>query len=85
MVAKNVFNPIGFVDDTQLAAALDALPANVQVVNLSLGGPTHDNVGLPATEAALLLLSQRNPRPVVVAAAGNEGATQETIRPPSRT
>jgi subtilisin family serine protease len=40
--------------------------------------PTHDNVGLPATEAALLLLSQRNPRPVVVAAAGNEGATQET-------
>jgi subtilisin family serine protease len=78
VVAKNVFNPIGFVDDTQLAAALDAVPANVQVINLSLGGPAHDNIGMPATEAALLRLSQRNPRPVVVAAVGNEGATQKT-------
>jgi hypothetical protein len=78
VVAKNIFNPIGFVDDIQLAAALDAVPANVQVINLSLGGPTHDNIGMPATEAALLRLFQRKPRPVVVAAAGNEGATQET-------
>jgi subtilisin family serine protease len=79
VVAKKVFNPIGFVDDTELAAALNALPANIQVINLSLGGPTHDNMGLPATEAALLLLSQQNPRPVVVAAAGNEGATTPTF------
>jgi subtilisin family serine protease len=78
VVAKNVFDPIGFVDDTQLAAALNALPADIQVINLSLGGPTHDNLGLLATEAALLRLSRRDLRPVVVAAAGNEGATQET-------
>jgi hypothetical protein len=78
VVAMKVFQPIGFVDDTQLAAALSAVPANVQVINLSLGGPAHDGVGLPATEAALLALSQRQPQPVVVAAAGNEGGTEPT-------
>jgi subtilisin family serine protease len=78
VVAMNVFDPIGFVDDVRLAAALGAVPDDVQVINLSLGGPTHDNVGLPATEAALLALAQRQPRPVVVAAAGNEGDTEPT-------
>jgi subtilisin family serine protease len=78
VVAMDVFDPIGFVDDVRLAAALGEVPDNVQVINLSLGGPTHDNVGLPATEAALLALAQRQPRPVVVAAAGNEGDTEPT-------
>jgi hypothetical protein len=78
VVAMNVFHPIGFVDDEQLANALRAVPDDVQVISLSLGGPTHDNVGLPLTEAALLALAQRQPRPVVVAAAGNEGDTEPT-------
>jgi subtilisin family serine protease len=78
VVAMNVFDPIGFVDDERLANTLLAVPDNVQVINLSLGGPTHDNLGLPLTEAALLALAQRQPRPVVVAAAGNEGDTEPT-------
>ena len=77
VVAMNVFDPIGFVDDTRLANALRAVP-DIQVINLSLGGPTHDNVGLLATEQALLALAQRQPRPVVLAAAGNEGDTEPT-------
>jgi subtilisin family serine protease len=65
-----VFGPDGFVNDLQLAAALLDLP-DVELINLSLGGPTHDDIGLPATEAALQVLFQRKPVPVVVAAAGN--------------
>ena len=78
VLAKRVFGGDGLISDTQLGAALRALPADIDVINLSLGGATHDNIGLPATEAALEELAQRQPRPVVVAAAGNEGATQQT-------
>jgi Subtilase family len=78
VVAKRVFGGNGLTSDTELGAALRALPADVQVINLSLGATTHSNVGLPDTQAALQELSQRQPRPVVVAAAGNDGVTQET-------
>jgi hypothetical protein len=78
VLAKRVFGGDGLVSDTQLGAALRALPAGIHVINLSLGGATHNNVGLPDTQAALQVLSQRQPRPVVVAAAGNDGTTEET-------
>jgi subtilisin family serine protease len=78
VVAKRVFGGNGLISDTKLAAALRALPADIQVINLSLGGTTHNNVGLPATQMALHELSLRRPRPAVVAAAGNDSITQET-------
>jgi hypothetical protein len=70
VVARKVFGGAGFTSDVELAAALLALP-EVEVINLSLGGPTHDDTGLPATEAALQVLFARELVPVVVAAAGN--------------
>ena len=70
VVARKVFEGDGFTSDTKLAAALLALP-EVEVINLSLGGPTHDDIGLPATEAALQVLFASEHVPVVVAAAGN--------------
>jgi hypothetical protein len=70
IVARKVFGGGGFTSDVELAAALLALP-EVEVINLSLGGPTHDDIGLPATEAALQVLFARELVPVVVAAAGN--------------
>jgi Subtilase family len=78
VVAKRVFGGDGLTSDTELGAALRALPADIHVINLSLGATTHNNVGLPDTQAALQELSQRQPQPVVVAAAGNDGVTQET-------
>jgi subtilisin family serine protease len=78
VVAKKVFGGDGLASDTELGAALRALPADIHVINLSFGATTHNNVGLPDTQAALQELSQRQPRPVVVAAAGNDGVTQET-------
>jgi hypothetical protein len=74
VVAQKVLGANGFVNDTQLATALYAVPADVKVINLSLGGVTHDNVSLPATDVALQTLFYRKPRPVVVAAAGNEAS-----------
>ena len=79
VVAKRVFGGNGLTSDTDLAAALRALPADIHVINLSLGATTHNNVGLPVTQVALQELAQREPRPVVVAAAGNDGVTQETF------
>jgi hypothetical protein len=70
VVARKVFGGDGFTSDVELAAALLARP-EVEVVNLSLGGPTHDDIGLPATEAALQVLFAKELVPVVVAAAGN--------------
>lgn len=67
-----VFDDHGTVTDSALADALRALPAEVDIINLSLGGPTHGNAGLPATASALAWLRQRNPHLVVVAAAGND-------------
>jgi subtilisin family serine protease len=78
VAAKRVFGGNGLTSDTDLAAALRALPADIHVINLSLGATTHNNVGLPDTQVALQELAQREPRPVVVAAAGNDGVTQET-------
>jgi hypothetical protein len=78
VVAQKVFGPNGFTTDMQLATALHAVPRDVEVINLSLGAVTHDNVGLPITDTVLQALFQRRPRPVVVAAAGNEGSTRQT-------
>lgn len=72
---KKLFDGAGFIDDVQLATALTALAtADVQVVVLSLGGYTADNLPCPAMEAALSDLLDTGT--VVVAAAGNENTSR---------
>jgi subtilisin family serine protease len=72
VVARRIFGGDGVIDDLGLAEALWQLP-EVEVLNLSLGGYTHDDVGLPLTAAALGDCFERNPGLVVVASAGNHG------------
>ncbi len=72
VIARRIFSGDGLIDDLTLAEALRQLP-EVEVLNLSLGGYTHDDVGLPLTAAALGDCFETNPGLVVVAAAGNNG------------
>lgn len=75
IVVKRVFDGTGYVDDVQLAQALSALAsAGVDVVSLSLGGYTADNLPCPATEAAIAALRANDV--VIVAAAGNENTSR---------
>jgi hypothetical protein len=72
VVARRIFAGDGLIDDRELSEALRQLP-EVEVLNLSLGGYTHDDIGLPLTAAALGDCFERNPGLVVVASAGNNG------------
>ncbi len=68
----------GLIDDWVLARALLELgqtegDERVDLIHLSLGGFTPDNIGLLATGRALRILSATNPDLVVVASAGNDG------------
>jgi hypothetical protein len=63
-----VLDPAGVGDDQTIALELaKAARAGIQVINLSLGGYTQDDVPPPATSAAIARLAGT----VVVAAAGN--------------
>ena len=61
----------GLVDDVGLAAMLDDVGGEVDLVNVSLGGWAAGDLAPPATAAALARLRARHPSCVVVAAAGN--------------
>ena len=76
VVVKRNLHAAGYVSDAALAMALLA-SAGAHVINLSLGGYTHDNLGLAATARALQLLLQGNPQLSVVAAAGNDGTDRQ--------
>jgi hypothetical protein len=69
----------GCFDDDSLALAIDALPDDIHVLNLSLGAYTHGDVGLPLTALALADVFTRNPGLVVVASAGNDGLDRMTF------
>jgi subtilisin family serine protease len=79
VVACKVFGGDGCFDDDQLATAIDALPDDIHVLNLSLGAYTHGDAGLPLTALALAGAFARNPGLVVVAAAGNDGLDRQTF------
>jgi hypothetical protein len=68
----DVIDECGFVDDLDLAASLDNIPDDVDILNLSLGGYGFDG-DMVATVAQLKALTFRNPKLVIVAAAGNDG------------
>jgi len=69
---RDVIDECGFVDDLALAASLDEIPQDVDILNLSLGGYGFDG-DMVATVAQLKALTFRNPGLVIVAAAGNDG------------
>ncbi len=72
---SHVFDGSGFTDDFTVAQELHALAsAGVQVVSLSFGGYTFDNLAPPAMEAAIYAL--RDVDVAIVAAAGNENTSR---------
>ncbi len=67
-------NWFGLITDTDLAASIDFALArlkNIDVMNLSIGGYTHDNRPLFATSRSVAQAIRRNV--TVVAGAGNDG------------
>ena len=66
-----VLDSHGVGDDAAVAAAMEQLPQDIDIVNLSLGGYTDDDRGPLAISCALTAM--RKQRNVVVAAAGNDG------------
>jgi hypothetical protein len=71
--AVKVLDSHGVGDDLGVAAALEKLPADIDVVNLSLGGYTDHNAAPLALATALQTLGERR---AVVAAAGNQGTSR---------
>jgi hypothetical protein len=71
--AVKVLNSQGVGDDWGVAAAMATLPADVDIVNLSLGGYTDHNTQPLAIATALLFLGKQR---TVVAAAGNDAGTR---------
>lgn len=76
VLAHQLFGADGTVDDVDLARALEGLPDSVNVVNLSLGGYSHGDLGLPVTAAALAKYRTGRPGTVVVASAGNDNQSR---------
>lgn len=73
IVVDRILDQWGETTDADLAAALRRIPVDVEVVLVSAGGYTHDNIGLPLTEEALAELKDRNPKVQLCAPAGNGG------------
>lgn len=71
--AHKIFDGRGYIDDAVLAHCLGNLGNDVDVLNLSFGGPTESGRQLTASQKALHALLERSPNLVVVASAGNDG------------
>jgi hypothetical protein len=71
VVQKRVLTSNGRVSDTSLAERLFEC-RDADIINLSLGGYTHDNRGTYALPRLFAWLRRRNPHQVIVAAAGND-------------
>jgi subtilisin family serine protease len=69
-----VLDSHGVGDDLTVAAAIQQLPQDVRIINLSLGGYTDSDAAPLALACALQAL--RKERKAVVAAAGNWGSTR---------
>ena len=68
-----MLNSHGVGDDLGVAKAMALLPADVTIINLSLGGYTDKNAPPLAIATAMAAMGEER---VVVAAAGNHGATR---------
>jgi len=74
VVTMKILDEHGVTTDIEVADAIRRLPGNVKVVLLSAGGSTHWDLGLPATEEALVELWSKRPDVQVVAPACNYGS-----------
>ena len=75
-----VLDSHGVGDDLTVAKAMEQLPQDIDIVNLSLGGYTDDDAAPLAIACALQ--STRKQRNVVVAAAGNDAQQPAPSGPP---
>jgi Subtilase family len=71
--AVKVLDSHGVGDDLGVAAALEKLPPDIDIVNLSLGGYTDRDAAPLALATALRAIGERS---AVVAAAGNQGSSR---------
>jgi hypothetical protein len=71
--AVQVLDSHGLGDDLSVAEAMEQLPPDIDIVNLSLGGYTDRDAPPLAIAAALRAMADP---PVVVAAAGNQGTSR---------
>ncbi len=69
-----VLDSNGLGDDFTVAAAMEQLPKDIDIVNLSLGGYTDNDTAPLAIATALKVM--RSKRSVVVAAAGNNNSSR---------
>ena len=76
-----VLDSHGLGDDLTVAKAMEQLPQDIHIVNLSLGGYTDDDSGPLAIANALRIM--RKQRGAVVAAAGNAGSPARSGPPRS--
>jgi subtilisin family serine protease len=68
------FGDTGVIADRDLAEQiLRLVEEGVDIINVSAGGPTHDNSGMVCTEQTIDLLRRTRPDLVIVASAGNAG------------
>jgi hypothetical protein len=72
--AVKVLDSHGVGDDLTVAAAMEQLPADIDIVNLSLGGYTDHDAAPLAIATAMQAMGQR--RPTVLAAAGNQDVSR---------
>ena len=72
--AVKVLDSHGVGDDLNVAKAIEQLPADVDIINLSLGGYTDHDTPPMAVATAMAAMGQQ--QRVVVAAAGNHGKTR---------
>jgi hypothetical protein len=72
--AVKVLDSHGVGDDVSVAAAMEPLPQDIDIVNLSLGGYTDRDTAPLAIATALRARGEQ--RGAVVAAAGNQGASR---------
>ena len=72
--AAKVLDSHGVGDDASVAAAMEQLPNDIDIINLSLGGYTDHDAAPLAIATAMQAMGQQHR--VVVAAAGNHGASR---------
>ena len=72
--AAKVLDSHGVGDDASVAAAMEQLPNDIDIINLSLGGYTDHDTAPLAIATAMQAMGQQHR--VVVAAAGNQGASR---------
>ena len=76
ILPRRVLSPFGLARDVDVAAAIDAVAPHADVLSLSLGGYTADDLAPPLVDDAIRRFLALGRGGVVVAAAGNAGGSR---------